>query len=178
MKRYKTPKKSGRKDQDRGNLHSPVKPTWGKLHTPVQWAQRRLSQQSAPDEPTMGKMMASVQWTQKLRLGFGVGWTDDAWRQASVQLSRDSIFWGFLGLHTPVKPTVIFKSVGAIDQVAVGAVTSSYWEKAFTGWTGDDKNWASDQPALRNFVSLFPTASLRGWAIYMPPHASFVSAGD
>ena len=27
MKRYKTSKKSGRKDQDRGNLHSPVKPT-------------------------------------------------------------------------------------------------------------------------------------------------------
>jgi hypothetical protein len=40
---------------------------------------------------------------------------------------------GFLSLHTPVKPTVLFKSVGAIDQVAVGAVTARYWEKAFTG---------------------------------------------
>ena len=34
-------------------------------------------------------------------------------------------FWGFLSLHTPVKPTVLFKSIGAIDQVAVGAVTAS-----------------------------------------------------
>ena len=42
-------------------------------------------------------------------------------------------FWGFLSLHALVKPTVLFKSVGAIDQVAVGAVTASYWEKAFTG---------------------------------------------
>ena len=57
-----------------------------------------------------------------------------------MQLSRDSVFWEFLSLHTPVKPTVLFKSVGAIDQVAVGAETASYWEKAFTGGTGDDKN--------------------------------------
>ena len=42
-------------------------------------------------------------------------------------------FWGFLSLHAPVKPTVLFKSVGAIDQVAVGAVTASCWENALTG---------------------------------------------
>ena len=42
-------------------------------------------------------------------------------------------FWGFLSLHTPVKSTLLFKSIGAIDQVAGGAVTASYWEKAFTG---------------------------------------------
>ena len=35
----------------------------GKLYSPVQWAQWRPSQQSAPVEPTTGKMKASVQWT-------------------------------------------------------------------------------------------------------------------
>ena len=77
MKRYKTLKKSGRKDQDRGNLLSPVEPALGKLHSSVQWVQRRPSQRHAPDEPTMDKVKASVQWTQKLRLGFSTGWTDD-----------------------------------------------------------------------------------------------------
>ena len=42
-------------------------------------------------------------------------------------------FLGFLSLHTPIKPTMLFKSIGAIDQVVVGAVTASCWEKAFTG---------------------------------------------
>ena len=63
------------------------------------------------------------------------------WRRLNRRCLETSIgavvqrlrFWGFLSIHTPVKPTVLFKSVGAIDQVAVGAVTASYWEKAFTG---------------------------------------------
>jgi hypothetical protein len=63
------------------------------------------------------------------------------WRQLNRRCLKRSVgavvqrlrFWGFLSLHTLVKPTVLFKSVGAIDQVAVGAVTVSYWEKAFTG---------------------------------------------
>ena len=67
------------------------------------------------------------------------------WRRLNRRCLKTSVgavvqrlrFWGFLSLHTPVKPTVLFKSVGAIDQVAVGAVTASCWEKAFTG---DDKN--------------------------------------
>jgi hypothetical protein len=51
----------------------PPLPMMSKLHSPVQWAQWRPSQQSAPIEPTTGKMKASVQWTQKLRLGFSTG---------------------------------------------------------------------------------------------------------
>ena len=70
MKRSKTLKKLSQKDQNIDNLLSPVEPMIGKLYSPVQWAQWRPSQQSAPDEPTTGKMKASVQWTQKLRLGF------------------------------------------------------------------------------------------------------------
>ena len=63
------------------------------------------------------------------------------WRRLNQRCLKTSVgavvhrlrFWEFLSLHTPVKPTVLFKNVGAIDQVAVGAVTASYWEKAFTG---------------------------------------------
>ena len=47
-----TVKKSSQNEQDRDNLLSPVKPTIGKLYSPVQWAQWRPSQQSAPVEPT------------------------------------------------------------------------------------------------------------------------------
>ena len=67
------PEEIGRKDQDRGNLLSPVEPALGKLHSSVQWAQRRPRQQHAPDEPTRSRVKASVQWTQKLRLGFCTG---------------------------------------------------------------------------------------------------------
>ena len=63
------------------------------------------------------------------------------WRRLNRRCLKTSVgavvqrlrFWGFLSLHAPVKPTVLFKSVGAIDQVAVGAITARYWEKAFTG---------------------------------------------
>ena len=73
------------KDQNRDNLLSPVEPTIGKLYSPVQRTQRRQNQQSTPVEPTLVS-------------------------EASVQLSRDSIFGGFLRLHAPVEPTLVLRA--------------------------------------------------------------------
>ena len=49
------------KDQNRDNLLSPVKPTIGKLYSPVQWTQKRQNQENTPDEPTRSRVKASVQ---------------------------------------------------------------------------------------------------------------------
>ena len=64
-----TVKKSKSKRSKRDNLLSPVEPTIGKFYSPVQQTQRRPNQQSTPVEPTLVS-------------------------EASVQLSRDSIFRG------------------------------------------------------------------------------------
>ena len=148
-------KKPSQNNQDRDILVSPVEPTLRKLHTSVHWLGARLGVLVTPVEPTPGKLNTSVQWTQQLRQNLYTGWTDARYWWTSVQLSRELVFQQ---LHSPVKPT-LHRLITSVDWGSRWSITAS-WKMHSPVKPVMTKSWASDQPTLRVFVSLFPTASL------------------
>ena len=94
------------KDQDAVNLLSPVKPMMSKLHSSMHELGTGLTDvecftltdvMDLEAEETTEVLQAPVKPTIKAK-----------W--ASVQLSRDSIFGGFLRLHAPVEPTLVLRA--------------------------------------------------------------------
>jgi hypothetical protein len=117
MKRYKTAKKSGRKDQDRGDLHSPVKPTRGRRERrSIRNREPESEKMTTPVKPTYFEIHSSVDFQQKTQQEKGRRehrLNRRRKKRASVNFNRSFVFKSSDDFYPPVKPMIFEKSVGA-----------------------------------------------------------------